>query len=197
MRRLKVTPAAKTPASPRPPEEAAADCSLATAPTAPGGAGGCRLRLAPFLTAEWCYVGSRAWSMEHQEFLPRAVARFHGRRRSGLCKGPRQRSAARGGAKGRPAPSRPRRVGRCHDGADPATANQDTFLDAATLASKKPSEARPECKNDRAHASALKFPGFTVAKHPGCDPRFLWAKRSREAYRRLSGRPLISKQAAS
>jgi len=29
--------------------------------------------------------------MEHQEFLPRAVARFHGRRRRGLPKGVLQR----------------------------------------------------------------------------------------------------------
>jgi len=36
--------------------------------------------------------------MEHQEFLPRAVARFHGRRRSGFANGVRQTSAARAGA---------------------------------------------------------------------------------------------------
>jgi len=57
--------------------------------------------------------------MEHQEFLPRAVARFHGRRRRGLLNGVRQTSAARGGAKERAAPSRPRRVGRRFDGAGP------------------------------------------------------------------------------
>jgi hypothetical protein len=59
--------------------------------------------------------------MEHQEFLPRAVAWFGGRRRRGLPKGVRQTSAARGGAKERPAPSRPRRVGRRHDGAGAPT----------------------------------------------------------------------------
>jgi len=36
--------------------------------------------------------------MEHQEFLPRAVARLHGRRRRGFAKGVRQVSAARAGA---------------------------------------------------------------------------------------------------
>jgi len=45
--------------------------------------------------------------MEHQEFLRRAVARFRGRRRSGFANGGRQTSAARAGAKERPAPSRP------------------------------------------------------------------------------------------
>src|SRR5258708_3448052 len=58
-RRLKVTPAAKT-ASPRPPEEAASDGPLETAPSAPGGAGGCRLRPSPFLPAGRCHLGGGA-----------------------------------------------------------------------------------------------------------------------------------------
>ena len=59
-RRLKVTLAAKTPASPRPPEEADIDGPLEIAPTAPGGAGRCRLRLFPALTAGRCHVGGGA-----------------------------------------------------------------------------------------------------------------------------------------
>ena len=57
-KRLKVTPAVKTPASPRPPEEAAIDGPSETAPTAPGGAARCRLRLVPSPTAGRCYVSS-------------------------------------------------------------------------------------------------------------------------------------------
>ena len=74
--------------------------------------------------------------MEHQEFLPRAFARFRGRRRRELSKGVRRTSAARGGAKERPAPSRPRRVGRHHDGAGPPT---NTCMTLKWPASRVPS----------------------------------------------------------
>jgi len=46
-------------------------------------------------------------SMEHEEFLSRAVARFH-RSRRGLSNGVPQRSAARGCTKERPVLSLPR-----------------------------------------------------------------------------------------
>jgi len=104
------------------------DGPLETAPTAPGGAGHCRATLLRSPGADGALGSVERLSMEHQEFLPRAVARFHGRRRRGLPKGARQPSAARGGAKDRPAPSRPRRVGRRHDGAGPPTNTSVTLV---------------------------------------------------------------------
>jgi len=99
------------------------DGPLETAPTAPGAAGHCRATLLRSPGADGALWAVVRLSMEHQEFLPRAVARFHGRRRRGLPKGARQTSAARGGVRERPAPSRPRRVGRRHDGVGPPTNN--------------------------------------------------------------------------
>ena len=116
-----MTPAAKTPASPRPPEEAAIDGALETAPTAPGGAGRCRARLFSSLTAGRCHMGGGAIVDGAPGVFAaggRAVSRPPPER---ISHGVRQTSAARGGAKERPAPSRPRRVGRRHDGAGPPT----------------------------------------------------------------------------
>ena len=110
-----VTPAAKTPASPRPPEEAAIDGALETAPTAPGGAGRCRARLFSSLTAGRCHMGGGAIVDGAPGVFAaggRAVSRPPPER---ISHGVRQTSAARGGAKERPAPSRPRRVGRRDD----------------------------------------------------------------------------------
>jgi len=67
------------------------DGPLETAPTAPGGAGHCRATLLRSPGADGALGSVERLSMEHQEFLPRAVARFHGRRRRGLPKGARQR----------------------------------------------------------------------------------------------------------
>jgi len=67
------------------------DDPLETALTAPGGAGHCCATLLCSPGADGALWAVERLSMEYQEFLPRAVARFHGRRRRGLPKGARQR----------------------------------------------------------------------------------------------------------
>ncbi|HVC94231.1 MAG TPA: hypothetical protein VND64_11100 [Pirellulales bacterium] len=57
------------------------DDPLETALTAPGGAVHCRATLLCAPGADGDLWAVERLSMEHQEFLPRAVARFHGRRR--------------------------------------------------------------------------------------------------------------------